>query len=123
MTEDLSLVRFGGSLVVRTFELSVVMPVLAPQLANIVGISRGITLSFWLNRAFTFRVRDRTLARFAVFWGVGLTGLAPSAAILEAGLRLGFSAMNVKLVSVFAVAAVQFVLNRSITFRSKATPE
>jgi putative flippase GtrA len=96
---------------------------LPPQLANVVGIGCGITMSFWLNRAFTFGVRDRALARFAIFWGVGLIGLALSALVLEVGLRLGYPAMNVKLFSVVVVAAAQFVLNRSITFRSKGTVE
>jgi len=94
---------------------------LAPQAANVVGIGCGITMSFWLNRAFTFGVRDRALARFAVFWGVGLAGLALSALVLEVGLRLGYPAMNVKLFSVVIVAAAQFILNRSITFRNKET--
>jgi putative flippase GtrA len=74
-------------------------------------------LSFWLNRAFTFRVRDRALARFATFWAVGLGGLALSALILQTGLSLGLPAMRVKLVSILIVASVQFALNRTITFR------
>lgn len=91
--------------------------VLAPQLANAVGVACGITLSFWLNRAFTFQVRDRALTRFATFWAVGLGGLALSAIILELGLALGLPAMQVKLVSILFVAGVQFALNRTITFR------
>lgn len=101
------------------FWLLITRASLAPQLANVVGIGCGITMSFWLNRAFTFGVRDRPLARFAVFWVVGLTGLALSALVLEVGLRFGYPAMNVKLLSVVVVAATQFVLNRSITFRIK----
>jgi len=87
------------------------------QLANAIGIAVGITMSFWLNRAFTFRVSDKAMARFATFWAVGLTGLVLSAIILEVGLRAGFEPMRVKLVSVVIVAATQFVLNRTITFR------
>ena len=87
------------------------------QLANAIGIAVGITMSFWLNRAFTFQVSDRAMARFATFWAVGLTGLVLSAVILEVGLRAGFEPMRVKLVSVVVVAATQFVLNRTITFR------
>ncbi|PKQ20567.1 MAG: hypothetical protein CVT66_04450 [Actinobacteria bacterium HGW-Actinobacteria-6] len=90
---------------------------LDPQLANAAGVVCGITLSFWLNRAFTFRVRDRALARFATFWAVGLGGLALSALILQTGLSLGLPAMRVKLVSILIVASVQFALNRTITFR------
>ena len=75
------------------------------QLANAIGIAVGITMSFWLNRAFTFQVSDRAMARFATFWAVGLTGLVLSAIILEVGLRAGFEPMRVKLVSVVVVAA------------------
>jgi putative flippase GtrA len=89
------------------------------QLANAVGVCLGITLSFTLNRLFTFEARDETLRRFAIFFGVGMIGLALSAAILAAGTRLGFSAIVVKGCAVVLVAAVQFVLNRTITFRAK----
>ncbi len=89
-----------------------------PQAANVVGISCGITLSFVLNRAFTFSARDRTLQRFAIFVAVGLCGMALSAAILAIGIRLGFALMPIKLFSVVVVAIVQFTLNRTITFRT-----
>jgi putative flippase GtrA len=89
----------------------------APQLANAVGICCGITMSFSLNRRFTFDSHDQVLRRFALFAVIGLCGLALSAFILAVGLRMGYPAMTVKLFSVALVAAMQFVLNRTVTFR------
>jgi putative flippase GtrA len=89
-----------------------------PQVANVAGVLCGIAMSFSLNRLFTFHVRDKVVVRFAVFFGVGLIGLALSAGILAVGLRLGLSAMTTKACSIVLVAAVQFVLNRSVTFRA-----
>ncbi len=88
------------------------------HVANVVGISCGISLSFSLNRIFTFDRRDRVASRFAVFFAVGLGGMALSAVLLEAGMLLGFPAMGVKLFTIPVVAALQFVLNRTVTFRS-----
>ena len=87
------------------------------QSANVAGVLTGITLSFTLNRRFTFTVHDRTMVRFATFLTVGLLGLGLSAALLAIGLHLGFPSLAVKIVSVGVVALVQFLLNRTVTFR------
>lgn len=90
----------------------------APHLANVVGISCGITMSFGLNRMFTFAVLDRTATRFATFVMVGLFGMGISVLMIEGGIRLQMPLMQVKVASVVVVALVQFTLNRTITFRS-----
>jgi putative flippase GtrA len=90
-----------------------------PQLANVASVSTGIVLSFSLNRVFTFNRRDYTLQRLLVFVVVGLIGMGVSAAILAAGLHFGMAAIGAKGISVFVVAAVQFVLNRGVTFSDR----
>jgi putative flippase GtrA len=87
------------------------------QLANAAGVVTGVIASFVLNRRFTFRARNRILQRFVVFFGVGMVGLALSAGMLAAGMQLGFTAMGSKAGAILVAAAVQFVLNRSVTFR------
>jgi len=86
--------------------------------ANILTVMVGITVSFTLNRRFNFKVFARTARRYATFFGVGLIGLGLSEVILVVGRLLGAEdSMVVKIVSVFIVAAVQFVLNKTVSFR------
>lgn len=90
-----------------------------PQAANVVSVSSGIMLSFSLNRVFTFDRRDHTMSRFIVFVLVGLVGLALSAAILAGGMHFGLRPIAAKGVSIVVVAAVQFTLNREVTFSDR----
>ena len=101
------------------FWLIVAYSQVPPQVANIVSVSCGITLSFSLNRVFTFDRRDHTISRFTVFASVGLVGLALSAAILAAGMQLGLSPLAAKGLSIVVVAAVQFTLNRQVSFSKR----
>lgn len=101
------------------FWLMVAHSQVPPQIANVVSVSCGITLSFSLNRVFTFDRRDHTILRFIVFALVGLVGLALSAAILAAGMHLGLGPLAAKGLSIVVVAAVQFTLNRQVTFSSR----
>lgn len=93
-----------------------------PQLSNAVGVICGIVMSFSLNRLYTFRVHDKVARRFAAFFGIGLLGLGLSAAVLAVGLRFGLTAMEAKGLAIILVAALQFVLNRSVTFRTLQGP-
>lgn len=108
----------SASLDATVFWLLVSFRETPPQVANAIGICCGITLSFLLNRAFTFRVRDRAGQRFATFLAVGLGGLVLSALVLQLGMQFGLRIMEAKLLSVALVAATQFILNRTITFRA-----
>lgn len=86
--------------------------------ANIVGVCVGITISFFLNRKFTFGKIDHTVKRYSLFFAVGMYGLALSEGILFIGTeKYGFSPVLVKLISIAIVAAFQFVLNKLISFR------
>ena len=87
-----------------------------PWLANPVSVHLGILTSFLLNRRFTFARRDRTARRLLRFYAVGLLGLALSQAVLWAGLALGLAPLAAKLPGICLAAAVQFGLNRRVTF-------
>jgi putative flippase GtrA len=85
--------------------------------ANCFTVPVGITISFILNRRFNFKVMDRTLRRYAMFFSVGLCGLGISELMLYGGELLHLDAFGVKLVSVVVVALFQFTLNKLISFR------
>ena len=86
--------------------------------ANAISVHCGILCSFFLNRRFNFRRTDRAGSRFARFYGVGLLGLLLSQGLLWAGTQiLCLPALWAKGGAVALVAALQFVLNRTVTFR------
>ena len=88
------------------------------QAANIFGYLSGTIISFFLNRKITFGVHDRLGHRLALFISVAVIGYAVSAFMLwllvDAILT---DARIAKLLTLPVVVAVQFSLNRRITFR------
>ena len=91
------------------------------QLSNFIGVVFGITNNFFLNAYFNFKTTDRLFVRFASFLGVGLTGWVMSAGLLWVFIdRMGIVNAYAKLLTIFFVTAVQFVLNKFITFRNGA---
>lgn len=87
-------------------------------LANCLSVLVGITTSFLLNRAYNFKVKDHYKKRFAVFLSVGVCGLILSNIILYVGIDImQMNEMLVKLVSIFLVVGIQFLLNKFVTFR------
>lgn len=85
--------------------------------ANLVSVSVGITISFFLNRKYTFKISDHIKRRYIVFFGVGMIGLCISEIILWGGHVLAVNAMVTKLCSIVLVSIVQFVLNKLISFK------
>ncbi|MCL2078777.1 MAG: GtrA family protein [Oscillospiraceae bacterium] len=85
-------------------------------LANGISIHAGIAMSFILNRKFNFKKNDRILFRSISFYLTGLFGLALSQGILWLGTIMLLPVITVKLISIFIVAAIQFVVNKIITF-------
>ena len=91
------------------------------QYANGLGYMAGTLVSFVLNRVFTFGVRDRVWQRLVLFVGVAVTGFAASALLLWLLVNLaGVRADVAKLLTLPLVVALQFGLNRRITFRTAA---
>lgn len=86
--------------------------------SNFISINVGITLSFFMNTFLNFKTLDNLLKRAVIFFAVGYTGLLISMFIMYLGVEiLQIDEMPVKLSSVFIVAAIQFLLNKLITFR------
>ena len=88
------------------------------QCANLISVSIGITNNFFLNFFFNFKVRDRIAIRFVRFYCIGMFGWMLSAAMLWMLVEvLSINALVAKIGTIFFVTAVQFVLNKFITFR------
>jgi len=85
-------------------------------LANGISVHVGIATSFILNRKYNFKKTDRVLFRAVSFYLTGLFGLALSQGLLWVGGVLSLPVVMVKFASIFIVAAVQFIINKLITF-------
>jgi putative flippase GtrA len=108
---------FSAAVDTLLFRLLVYIVDINALVANCFTVPVGITISFILNRRFNFKVMDRTLRRYVVFFCVGLCGLGISELMLYGGELLSLDAFGVKLVSVVVVALFQFILNKLISFR------
>lgn len=87
-------------------------------LANCISVLVGITTSFFLNRTYNFKVKDKTVRRFSFFLTVGLCGLMLSNVILWVGIdKMGENSSVVKLLSIVLVVFFQFLLNKYVTSR------
>jgi putative flippase GtrA len=87
-------------------------------LANIVSVSVGIFTSFFLNRKYNFRVKDKVFKRFVFFIAIGLTGLCLSSALLYFFIDfMGIAKIQSKLFSIVLVVLMQYFLNKYITFK------
>ena len=87
-------------------------------IANSFSVLTGIFTSFSLNRAFNFKVTDKIVVRFSLFLTSGMLGLLLSNVILWIGVdNCHFSEIGTKVFSIFAVALLQFIFNKFITFK------
>lgn len=90
------------------------------QGSNVISFHVGILCSFLLNKNINYKVENRILLRFLVFYLVQLLGLGISSLTLNILIeRLGFSALLAKGCSVLTVALILFLLDNFITFRTK----
>lgn len=115
----------GGSGVVLDFSVYTLLVTggVWYQLANIAGYASGTILSFFLNRAITFRVKDAPMRRFLIFVAVAAFGFLVSSAVLWLLIDLmAIDAIIAKVVTLVFVVAIQFSLNSLVTFRSNKTP-
>jgi putative flippase GtrA len=122
LTKQLFLYLVCGGLGVASdygLYLSLIAAGLHYQVANVAGYAAGTLVSFALNRIVTFGMRDRTGRRLASFLLVAATGYSVSVAMLW--LLIDQAALNpaiAKGLTLPVVVALQFTLNRSITFRA-----
>jgi len=86
--------------------------------ANIISVHCGIFCSFFLNRQINFKVKDKPAKRFTSFYFVGLSGFGVSEMLIFIlGTKFGLDYLVAKLLTVFVVALLQFILNKQITFK------
>jgi len=91
-------------------------------LANFISVNVGIITSFWLNRHFTFKVKNYISRRIIKFFCVDYCGLGLSMLIMFIGTsKLEQKDIYVKIVSIFFVAVFQFTLNKFVTFKPSAS--
>ena len=87
-------------------------------LANCISVVVGITTSFTLNRKYNFKVIDRTIRRFAIFFTVGICGMLLSNLILYVCIeKLMMDSIVSKLLSIVFVVLIQFLINKFVTFK------
>lgn len=86
-------------------------------LANFFSINIGITISFCLNTYVNFKKTNSMPKRALSFYSIGYAGLGLSTLLLYVGTQfLNINDFIVKIISVFIVAAFQYVLNKFITY-------
>lgn len=88
------------------------------QAANAAGYASGTLLSFFLNTHYNFKTRDWLALRLVSFCAVALVGYAASAGTLYLLVsQLGLDKYLSKLLTLAVVVALQYNLNRLISFR------
>ncbi|HVZ27102.1 MAG TPA: GtrA family protein [Rhizomicrobium sp.] len=88
------------------------------QAANIVSYGAGTLVSFALNRVITFKKRDRTWFRLAMFISVAACGYLCSAGLLWLLVtHFRMDAKIAKLLTLPVVVFLQYGLNRHVSFR------
>lgn len=86
--------------------------------ANVFSVTCGICLSFFLNREYNFKVKNKFIKRLTIFFSVGFFGLIISSGLLYAFVVfLQFEKVLSKLLSIILVVLMQFLLNKFITFK------
>jgi len=76
----------------------------------------GMLISFTLNTFVNFKKANKLFMRFLCFYSIILVGIGISTIILKFGTALA-PVTYVKIFSMVFVAAIQFVLNKFITFK------
>lgn len=88
------------------------------QYANVVSVTVGIINNFLLNAFFNFKTKDKLFSRFIQFYSVGSLGILISAFLFYIFVeQLRFEVISTKVAIVFIVAVIQYVLNKTFTFR------
>lgn len=85
-------------------------------LANFVSVSAGMLLSYTLNLKMNFKIDDGTLFRGLLFSLVNLAGMIFSSMTISA-LSNMLELRQAKVLSIGVVAAFQFVMNTTFTFK------
>jgi putative flippase GtrA len=86
-------------------------------IANTISVITGISTSFFLNRKYNFKVKNKSLKRFVIFLSVGVGGLFISSFLLYLYVDLlSLNTIISKVLSIIFVVFAQFIINKSVTF-------
>lgn len=89
-------------------------------ISNIISSTLAIINNFLLNSHFTFKVTDNKLKRFASFAGIAVIGMVVSSMLLTLFIGvMKIDDMISKVLAIFIVAAMQFVINKLFTFKQR----
>lgn len=89
-------------------------------ISNVISQTLAVVNNFILNSYFTFRVTDKKLKRFASFASIAIVGMIISSMLLT--LFIGVMKMDdmlSKVIAIFIVAAIQFAINKLVTFKER----
>lgn len=87
-------------------------------IANIISYHCGIICSFFLNRYYNFKIKDKPMRRFLSFYAISLVAVAVSEGLLY--LFVNVMSMNdlvAKLISMVIIAIGQFMFVKRFTFK------
>ncbi len=88
------------------------------RIINVFSVLVGITNNFFWNHKFNFRTQGYVFRRYLSFLLIGCFGLLISTVLLTLMVEhLGIGIIFAKIITIFAVAIIQFILNKTITFR------
>ena len=88
------------------------------QSANASGYLTGTLISFFLNRHYTFNIKDKIFSRITKFFLVAFIGYIGSTGLLYIFIeKLTIDAILAKLLTLLFVLILQFTLNKKFTFK------
>lgn len=89
-------------------------------MSNIISQTLAVVNNFILNSYFTFKVTDNRLKRFTSFASIAVFGMVISSILLTLFIGvMGIDDMIAKVMAIFIVAAVQFIINKFFTFKER----
>jgi putative flippase GtrA len=91
-----------------------------PILATIISVAVAILFGFWGNQKYNFKVNDNIWKRFISYASINSVGMVLSIVFIYVfNSKLGFDAGIVKILSLGVIVAMQYLLNRIISFNKK----
>ncbi|MBR4362812.1 MAG: glycosyltransferase [Ruminococcus sp.] len=113
---------FGGLAFVLDYALSLTLTKTvmkdAPEIASIIGNVAGFIFTFLTNTFWNFKVKGKFALRAASYGGITLFGMGVSTLCIHL-LKSAMPFALLKLLVLIFVSAIQFVLNKLITYNEK----
>lgn len=98
----------------------IALHVIDADISHVISSLLAITNNFILNSYFTFKVTDNKFQRFMSFVGIAAIGLVVSTMLITLFVgKFKIDEMYAKIIATCFVAAMQFVVNKFVTFKSK----